>query len=70
MNIGNPTRSLALSEAARREYLPVDDKSWSEGVSVQDIELSQTNVYLSLQLPANLCLYHLQLMSILHLLLD
>jgi hypothetical protein len=36
MNIGNPSRSLALAETGRKEYLPVDDKAWEQGVSFQD----------------------------------
>jgi hypothetical protein len=32
MNIGNPSRSLALAETGRKEYLPVDDKAWEQGV--------------------------------------
>jgi len=33
MNMGNPSRSLALAETGRKEYLPVDDRAWEEGVS-------------------------------------
>jgi hypothetical protein len=36
MNIGNPSRSLALAETGRKEYLPVDDDVWEQGVSVQE----------------------------------
>jgi hypothetical protein len=32
MNIGNPTRTLALTNPGRGEYLPVDDKAWEQGV--------------------------------------
>jgi len=35
MNVGNPSRTLALAEAGRAEYLPVDDKSWEQGVNPQ-----------------------------------
>jgi hypothetical protein len=34
MNIGNPSRSLALAETGRKEYLPIDDKAWEKGVSL------------------------------------
>jgi hypothetical protein len=33
VNIGNPTRSLALEEPQRGDYLPVDDMAWEQGVS-------------------------------------
>lgn len=32
MNVGNPSRSLALADARRGDYLPVDDKAWEQGV--------------------------------------
>ncbi|KAK0100020.1 hypothetical protein ONS96_007961 [Cadophora gregata f. sp. sojae] len=32
MNVGNPSRSLAMAEIGRREYLPVDDVSFERGV--------------------------------------
>ena len=32
MNVGNPTRSLALADVRRGDYLPVDDKAWEQGV--------------------------------------
>lgn len=35
MNIGNPSRSLALAESGRREYLPVDDVLFERGVCPQ-----------------------------------
>jgi hypothetical protein len=38
MNIGNPSRSLALAETGRKEYLPVEDKAWELGVSLQSSE--------------------------------
>jgi hypothetical protein len=37
MNIGNPSRSLALAETGRREFLPVNDKAWEEGVSFDSL---------------------------------
>jgi hypothetical protein len=39
MNIGNPSRSLALAETGRREFLPVDDKAWEEGVSFDGLAI-------------------------------
>jgi hypothetical protein len=30
MNVGKPTRSLALADVRRRDYLPVDDKAWEQ----------------------------------------
>lgn len=36
INIGNPSRSLALAETGRKEYLPVEDQAWEQGVSLQD----------------------------------
>jgi hypothetical protein len=38
MNIGNPSRSLALAETGRKEYLSVEDKAWELGVSLQSSE--------------------------------
>jgi hypothetical protein len=38
MNIGNPSRSLALAETGRKEYLPINDKAWEQGVSVHGYE--------------------------------
>lgn len=38
MNIGNPSRSLALAETGRKEYLPVDDKAWEQGVTFAPFE--------------------------------
>jgi hypothetical protein len=35
MNIGDPSRSLTLAETGRREYLPVENKAWEQGVSLQ-----------------------------------
>ncbi|KAH7393285.1 hypothetical protein BKA64DRAFT_82589 [Cadophora sp. MPI-SDFR-AT-0126] len=32
MNVGNPSRALAMAEIGRREYLPVDDISFERGV--------------------------------------
>ncbi|PVH85585.1 hypothetical protein DL98DRAFT_48816 [Cadophora sp. DSE1049] len=32
MNVGNPSRALAMAETGRREYLPVDDVSFERGV--------------------------------------
>lgn len=32
MNIGNPTRALALVDPERDTYLPVDDRAWEQGV--------------------------------------
>jgi len=39
MNIGNPSRSLALTETGRHEFLPVDDKAWEEGVSFDGLAI-------------------------------
>ena len=36
MNIGNPSRSLALAETGRKEYLPVDDNAWEQGASTEN----------------------------------
>lgn len=30
MNIGNPSRLLALAETGRKKYLPVDDRAWEQ----------------------------------------
>ncbi|KAH8798829.1 hypothetical protein F5882DRAFT_348345 [Hyaloscypha sp. PMI_1271] len=38
MNIGNPSRSLALAETGRKEYLPVEGRMWELGVSLQSSE--------------------------------
>ena len=34
MNVGNPTRSLALADVRGKDYLPVDDKAWEQGVQI------------------------------------
>lgn len=34
MNIGNPTRTLALVEPQRDTFLPVDDQAWEQGVCI------------------------------------
>lgn len=34
LNVGNPSRSLALAETGRKEFLPVDDTAWEQGVSL------------------------------------
>ncbi|KUJ19923.1 uncharacterized protein LY89DRAFT_731169 [Mollisia scopiformis] len=47
VNIGNPSRSLALAETGRKEYLPVDDKAWERGDKVASEPLfvsSSTNI--------------------------
>lgn len=47
MNIGNPTRKLALAEPGRRVYLPVDDNAWERGETVASEPLfisSSTNI--------------------------
>ena len=38
MNIGNPSRPLALAEAGRGEFLPVDDKAWEQGVCYSNVK--------------------------------
>jgi hypothetical protein len=45
MNIGNPSRSLALAETGRKEYLPVDDKAWEQGVSLEDCETARQLIF-------------------------
>jgi hypothetical protein len=45
MNIGNPSRSLALAETGRKEYLPVDDRAWEQGVSPEDCEPARQLIF-------------------------
>jgi hypothetical protein len=46
MNIGNPSRSLALAETGRKEYLPVDDKAWEQGVSSKNPEPARQLIFM------------------------
>lgn len=45
MNIGNPSRSLALAETGRKEYLPVDDRAWEQGVSPEGCEPARQLIF-------------------------
>jgi len=37
MNMGNPSRSLALAEVQRGDYLPVDARAWEQGVRFDEM---------------------------------